>query len=125
MFGIIFSSNISEAVQPKEFIARVTYYWPGGGGQSGKKTSTGNIARSNKTMAVDPKIIPYGSKITIPKMNKVFVAHDTGSAIKKRTASKKLGKNNIVVDVFCENSKEAMCKIKTYPMFMTIKVEPK
>lgn len=122
---MFFTSHISEATQTKVFIARVTYYWPGGGGQSGKKTATGNIARSNKTMAVDPKIITYGSKITIPKMNKVFVAHDTGSAIKKRTASKKLGKNNIVVDVFCENRKEAMYKIKTYPMFMTIKVEPK
>jgi 3D (Asp-Asp-Asp) domain-containing protein len=106
-----------------EIMARVTYYWPGNGGQSGRKTATGNIATGGKTAAVDPKIIPYGSKIIIPKMEKVFVAHDTGSAVVSRKASKNLGKNNVVIDIFCENRAEAQRKIKSYPMFMKIQIE--
>ncbi|HSQ87397.1 SH3 domain-containing protein [Romboutsia sp.] len=34
------------------------------------------------TIAVDPKVIPYGTKIYIPYFNKVFVANDCGGAIK-------------------------------------------
>ena len=107
----------------KEIVARITYYWPGDCGQSGRKTSTGKTATSNKTVSVDPKIIPYGSKVHIPNMERTFIAHDTGSDVKKRTASKKLGKNNIVIDVFCDNQREAYDKMKKYPMFMTIKIE--
>lgn len=118
-----FNTLKAESLQSGEFIARVTYYWPGDSGQSGRTTSTGNLASSDKTVAVDPKIIPYGSKIYIPEMEKTYVAHDTGSAIKNRTASKKVGKNNIVIDIFCESRKEAYEKIKKYPMFMKIKIE--
>lgn len=106
-----------------EITARITYYWPGGSGQVGTKTSTGNVAKSNKTAAVDPKVIPYGSKINIPMMQKVYVAHDTGSAVVKRTASRKLGRDNIVVDIFCSSRKEASYYIKKYPTFMKIKIE--
>lgn len=34
------------------------------------------------TIAVDPKIIPYGTKIYIPCFDKVFIANNTGGAIK-------------------------------------------
>lgn len=110
--------------EPKtEIMARVTYYWPGNGGQSGRQTSTGNVAKCGKTAAIDPKIIPYGSKIIIPKMEKVLVAHDTGSAVVSRKASKRLGKDYIVVDIFCENKAVAQRRIKNYPMFMKIQIE--
>ena len=33
-------------------------------------------------IAVDPKVIPLGTKVYIPQFGKVFVAEDTGSAIK-------------------------------------------
>jgi 3D (Asp-Asp-Asp) domain-containing protein len=108
-----------------EYLARVTYYWAGNGGQIGAKTATGKIARCGETVAVDPKIIPYGSVVKIPKMNKEMVAVDTGSAVKARTASKKLGRNNIVIDVFCANKKIAEERTKKYPMFMKIIVEKK
>ena len=124
MVGCYSTPTLANNTEPKtEIMARVTYYWPGSGGQNGRQTSTGNIATGGKTVAVDPKIIPYGSKIIIPKMEKVFVAHDTGSAVVSRKASKKLGKDNIVIDIFCENRTEAQRKIKTYPMFMKIQIE--
>lgn len=34
------------------------------------------------TIAVDPKVIPYGTKVYIPAFDKVFVANNTGGAIK-------------------------------------------
>jgi 3D (Asp-Asp-Asp) domain-containing protein len=97
-------------------VARVTYYW------GCKNTSTGNRPVSGKTIAVDPKIIPYGSKIIIPQMGKTFLAHDTGSAVKSRLASKKLKKNNIVVDIYCASKSEAQIYINKYPMFMPIQI---
>jgi 3D (Asp-Asp-Asp) domain-containing protein len=124
MVGCYPTSTLANEPEPKnEIMARITYYWPGNGGQSGRQTATGKVAVCGKTAAVDPKIIPYGSKIIIPKMNKVFVAQDTGSAVVSRKASKNLGKNNIVIDVFCENRLEAQRKIKSYPMFMKIQIE--
>ncbi|MEG1311752.1 MAG: 3D domain-containing protein [Romboutsia sp.] len=34
------------------------------------------------TIAVDPRVIPYGTKVYIPQFNQVFVANNTGGAIK-------------------------------------------
>ena len=34
------------------------------------------------TIAVDPKVIPYGTKVYIPAFDQVFVANNTGGAIK-------------------------------------------
>lgn len=107
----------------KEFIARVTYYWPGDGGQVGTITSTGRKAICGKSAAVDPKIIPYGSEIYIPEMGKTVVAVDTGSAVKSRKASKAVGRDNIVIDVFCANRSEARRRIAKYPMFMKIQIK--
>lgn len=45
-------------------------------------TSTGTRPIVGKTIAVDPKVIPYGTKVYIPEFNKVFIAEDCGSAIK-------------------------------------------
>ncbi|WP_373598765.1 G5 domain-containing protein [Paraclostridium bifermentans] len=44
-------------------------------------TSTGTTPRWG-TIAVDPRIIPYGSKVYIPQFDKVFIAEDCGGAIK-------------------------------------------
>jgi 3D (Asp-Asp-Asp) domain-containing protein len=112
MLNLIICGNLLA----NNYIARVTYYW------GCKNTSTGNKPLSGKTIAVDPKIIPYGSKIIIPQMGKTFIAHDTGSAVKSRLASRKHGRNNIVVDIFCQSESQARQYIKKYPMFMPIKI---
>lgn len=44
-------------------------------------TSTGTTPKWG-TIAVDPEVIPYGTKVYIPEFDKVFIAEDTGSAIK-------------------------------------------
>lgn len=44
-------------------------------------TSTGAVPKWG-TIAVDPRVIPYGSKVYIPQFNKTFIAEDCGGAIK-------------------------------------------
>lgn len=45
-------------------------------------TSTGTKPQVGRTIAVDPKVIPYGTKVYIPQFDKVFIAEDCGGAIK-------------------------------------------
>ncbi|MGL5506937.1 MAG: 3D domain-containing protein [Paraclostridium sp.] len=56
-------------------------------------TSTGTTPKWG-TIAVDPKVIPYGTKIYIPHFDTVFVAEDCGSAIKGNK-----------IDIFMDNAK--------------------
>lgn len=44
-------------------------------------TSTGTVPRWG-TIAVDPNVIPYGSKVYIPQFGMTFIAEDCGGAIK-------------------------------------------
>lgn len=46
----------------------------------GRHTSTGAIAQSGHTIAVDPRIIPYGSKVMINGI--VYTAEDRGGGVK-------------------------------------------
>ena len=60
-------------------------------------TSTGTVPKEGNTIAVDPSVIPYGSKVYIPEFNTVFTAEDCGSDIKGNR-----------IDIFM--SSEAKCK---------------
>lgn len=114
MKQLILSLLLSSLIFSQEYNARVTYYW------TGHITSLGKKPIAGKTIAVDPKIIPYGSKVTIPQMGKTFVAGDVGPAVIAKKASK--GKT-IVVDIYCSSKAEAQKLIKKYPLYMKIKVE--
>ena len=43
-------------------------------------TSTGTIATSGRTIAVDPRVIPYGSKVMIGGV--IYTAEDHGGGVK-------------------------------------------
>lgn len=45
-------------------------------------TRSGVKARAGRTIAVDPSIIPLGTKIYIAELGQVFTAEDTGGRIK-------------------------------------------
>jgi 3D (Asp-Asp-Asp) domain-containing protein len=45
-------------------------------------TFTGTVPEVGRTIAVDPNVIPLGSKVYIPQFNRVFIAEDTGGKIK-------------------------------------------
>ena len=46
----------------------------------GRRTSTGSIAASGHTIAVDPRVIPYGSKVMIG--GTIYTAEDRGGGVK-------------------------------------------
>ena len=60
-------------------------------------TSTGVVPKVGRTIAVDPKVIPYGTRVYIPQLNKVFIAEDCGGAIKGNR-----------IDIFMNSYKECM-----------------
>lgn len=45
-------------------------------------TATGTKPQVGRTIAVDPRVIPYGTRVYIPQFDKIFIAEDCGSAIK-------------------------------------------
>lgn len=90
-----------------EMVCRVTYYSKEEVG--GRKTSTGCRPVEGVTVAVDPRLIKYGQTVEIPALrglvgDGLFVATDTGSAVKSRKAAKRQGRNVPVVDVFLDNA---------------------
>lgn len=49
-------------------------------GKWGSRTSTGTIATANHTVSVDPRVIPYGSRIMINGV--IYTAEDCGGGVK-------------------------------------------
>lgn len=69
--------------QPKSLgTFRTTGYCPCSrcSGKWGKRTSTGAIPQSGHTVAVDPRVIPYGTKLMIN--GTVYTAEDCGGGVK-------------------------------------------
>jgi 3D (Asp-Asp-Asp) domain-containing protein len=53
------------------------------GSDGTSETATGTYPRAGRTIAVDPRVIPYGSKVKIPALgNNTYIAEDTGGAIR-------------------------------------------
>ena len=106
LLGSVQGANIMlELPKPppkKTMKARITAYWLGED-EFGWKSSTGKRLVSGKSCAVDPKLIPYGTKLVIE--GKTYHAHDTGTAVISRKAS---GKSRLpVVDLFYASERQA------------------
>ena len=78
------------------------------------------LAIQGITIAVDPRLIPFGSKVLIPELkdfskNKdgIFLAHDTGSAVKAKLASIRRGVDYPVIDVFVDVPTRKLCEWNT------------
>jgi hypothetical protein len=124
---VIFLLSLASAAFAREeaVLARLTSYWADEGA-SGKYASTGRRLRPGHC-AVDPKKIPYGSKVVFP--DGPCVAVDTGSAVVSRKAARRCGRtasqrNAIVVDRFFETRREAAAWTNANPEFMTLRVVP-
>ena len=115
-------SFIKNAVPKKEIKVRLTAYWAKGSDTDSdtakRKSSTGATLKPNKSVAVDPKVIPYFSKLYIPNLG-FRIAHDTGTAVVKKKASK--GKYP-VVDIFFMTEKEAMRFVNNNPKIVKVAV---
>jgi 3D (Asp-Asp-Asp) domain-containing protein len=124
-YTVIFFSLLASAAfaRGESVLARVTSYWVGGG-ESGKYASTGGRLRAGHC-AVDPKLIPYGSKVVFP--DRACTAVDTGPAVISRKAARLCGRTAsqlkaIVVDRFFETKREALAWTNGHPEFMTLQV---
>jgi 3D (Asp-Asp-Asp) domain-containing protein len=122
-YTVIFLLSLASAASAREesILARVTSYWAGEGS---KYASTGRRLRSGHC-AVDPKRIPYGSKVVFP--DRACTAVDTGPAVISRKAARLCGRTArqlqaIVVDRFFETKREAIAWTNAHPHFMTLQI---
>lgn len=60
----------------------------------GRRTSSGAMAASRRTVAVDPRVIPMGSRLLIN--GQVYVAEDTGGGVKGNH-----------IDIYCDSHAQA------------------
>jgi 3D (Asp-Asp-Asp) domain-containing protein len=124
-YTIIFLLSLASAgfARGESILARVTSYWAGEGA---KYASTGRRLRAGHC-AVDPKRIPYGSRVVFP--DRACTAVDTGPAVISRKAARLCGRTAsqlkaIVVDRFFETKREAMAWTNAHPHFMTLQIVP-
>ena len=122
-YTVIFLLSLASATFAREeaVLARVTSY---SAGEGSKYASTGQRLHSGHC-AVDPKRIPYGSKVVFP--DRACTSVDTGPAVVSRKAARACGRtasqrNAIVVDRFFETKQEAMAWTNVHPHFMTLQV---
>ena len=121
----------SAFAREESVLARVTVYWASGGGGSDRWTRQ-HIGASGARLraghcAVDPRRIPYGSRVTLP--DGTLVAADTGSAVRSRKAARHLGRtalerNAIVIDRFFETKQQALSWARRNPYFMFVRISP-
>lgn len=119
------------SVREQSVLARITVYWASGGGGSDRWTrqhqcATGARLRAGHC-AVDPRRIPYGSKVTLP--DGPLLAVDTGSAVVSRKAARRSGRtalerNALVIDRFFETKRQALNWASRNPTFMLVQVSP-
>jgi 3D (Asp-Asp-Asp) domain-containing protein len=113
----------------QSLLARVTVYWASGGRGSDQWTrrhvcATG-VRLAAGHCAVDPRRIPYGSRVTLP--DATLIAVDTGAAVVSRKAARRLGrtaveKNALVIDRFFETKQQALSWARRNPYFMSVRV---
>src|SRR5437016_10854923 len=104
-------------------LARITVYWHGEG--SGEHAAWNGTRLREEHCAVDPKRIPYGSKVVFP--DAACVAVDSGPAVVNRKAARSCGRNAternaIVIDRFFDTKREALAWAKAHPHFMTVRI---
>jgi 3D (Asp-Asp-Asp) domain-containing protein len=124
-------SRTAPAPRQQSFLARVTVYWASGGRGSDRYTRRHKCATGVRLRvghcAVDPRRIPYGSKVVLP--DGVFTAVDTGGAVINRKAARRAGRtaverNALVVDRFFETKGQALAWANAHPEFIMVQVIP-
>src|SRR5438105_10337527 len=122
----------TRATRDNSLLARVTVYWAHGGRGADRYTRQHKSATGTRLQqghcAVDPKKIPYGSRVVLPD-GTALAAVDTGSAVRNRKAARRSGRTNyernaIVIDKFFENKRQALAWANSNPPFVNVKVIP-
>jgi hypothetical protein len=122
--GLVLSFACQTFAGDRTAFARVTVYWPGEG--SGRSAVWNGAQLREDHCAVDPKKIPYGSKVTFGDGE--CMATDTGPDIVKRKAARSLGRtpaerNAIVIDRFFNTKQRALAWANANPHFLMVRVQ--
>jgi 3D (Asp-Asp-Asp) domain-containing protein len=120
VFALVCSANLFAREQT--ILARITVYWPAG---ANDRACSNGVKLQSGHCAVDPKRIPYGSKVLFP--DTTCVAVDSGPAVVSRTAARLSGKTALqraalVIDRYFETKKQALSWAASHPHFMTLQV---
>jgi 3D (Asp-Asp-Asp) domain-containing protein len=115
-------SFVKDITPKKEIKVRLTAYWAKGSDTdrdtARRKSSTGATLKPNRSVAVDPRIIPYFSKVYIPNLG-FRVAHDTGTDVVRKKAS---GGKYPIIDIFFMTEKEAMRFVNNNPKVVKVAI---
>ena len=115
-------SFVKDSIPKKEIKVRLTAYWARGSDTDSwsakRQSSSGATLKPNRSVAVDPRIIPYFSKLYIPNLG-FRVAHDTGTAVINKKASHG---QYPVIDIFFMTEKEAMRFVNNNPKIVKVAV---
>ena len=103
--------------------ACITVYWHREA--SGEHASWNGARLRTGHCAVDPKKIPYASKVVFPDAS--CVAVDSGPDVVNRKAARSCGRNAaernaIVIDRFFDTKQEALTWAKAHSRFMTVRI---
>src|SRR2546423_7225104 len=123
LLGVIATAN--GFTGDKSLLARVTVYWAHGGRGADHytrqhKSATG-LRLHQGHCAVDPKKIPYGSRVVLPD-GTALSAVDTGSAVRDRKTARQTGRtspqrNTGVIDKVFLTKSQALEWGKSNPPF--------
>jgi len=121
--GLVLSFVCQPFASDRTALARVTVYCPGEG--SGRSAAWNGARLHEDHCAVDPKKIPYGSKVVFGDGE--CTAVDTGPDVVERKAARWLGhtaaeRNAIVVDRFFDSRQTALAWESTHPHFMMVRI---
>ena len=121
-FGFLFLGVASLFAREESMLARITVYWPGEGQL--RACSNGTRLRDGHC-AVDPKRIPYGSRVVFPDTE--CLAVDSGPGVVSRTAARACGRTSaqrsaIVIDRFFGSKEAALSWERSHPHFMTVQI---
>jgi 3D (Asp-Asp-Asp) domain-containing protein len=121
--GLVLSFACQPFASDRTALARVTVYWPEEG--SGRSAAWNGAQLREDHCAVDPKKIPYGSKVTFNDGE--CKAIDTGPDVVKRKAARLSGRtsaerNAIVIDRFFHTKQTALAWESAHPHFMMVRI---
>jgi len=121
--GLVLLFATQAFAREQTMLVRITGYWRNEG--CGQHAAWNGARLRPGDCAVDPKKIPYGSKIIFPDTE--CVAVDTGPSVVSRKSARYCGhtatqKNALVIDRFFETKRDAVVWTNAHPQFITVQI---
>lgn len=122
IIGLAVALTCPALAAEQSLLARVTVYWRG---ESCQRAAWRGTPLRPGHCAVDPKKIPYGSKVIFP--DGTCTAVDTGTDVVNRKAARLSGRtpsqrSALVIDRYFDSKQEALAWTRRHPIFMTVQV---